>query len=149
MSIRVASLLSEGAQVRDQSVDLILRKLFAEGRHLRFRHSVGDGVRDLVVGGGALPLGGGEVRRLVLPPLLGLAAPVSAVAKRAALRVDLLGGLGLDGRRGRDGNLGEQREDKGDHGVSCARAASASRVWRNATRSWMSCAGRRFSKAGI
>src|SRR4051812_15937552 len=146
----VASLLGQGTREGNQGLDLVLRKLFAERSHLGLGDAVHQGFDDLVVGGGLLPLGAGEVGHLVLAALLGLAAAVGAVAERAVLLERLLRrGARLDRRGRRDGSLGEQGESERDHGASCARASSPSNVWRNATSSWISDGCRRFPKSGI
>src|SRR2546430_12374340 len=110
MSMCVASLLSEGAHVSDQGLDLFGRELVLEGGHLALLDAVGDGVDDLLVGGALLELRPGEVLGLQLPAFLRLRLAVRAVAGRAALLEDLLRRARSrhgTGRRG--GGLGQER----------------------------------------
>src|SRR3989454_299810 len=135
MSMCVASLLSEGAHVSDQGLDLFGRELVLEGGHLALLDAVGDGVDDLLVGGALLELRPGEVLGLQLPAFLRLRLAVRAVAGRAALLEDLLrrarSGHGT-GRR--SGGLCKERDRESNHLPSSVRRSARSTSSRSASR---------------
>src|SRR5438067_13060486 len=135
MSMCDASLLSEGAHVSDQGLDLFGRELVLEGGHLALLDAVRDGVDDLLVGGVLLELRPGEVLGLQLPTFLRLALAVGAMADRATLLVDLLGSASSGHRsRRRSGGLGQKREREADHVASSMRRSARSTSSRSASR---------------